>query len=395
MNTAADATLSERLEQTERWFVRRGVPHVIDDYRATTDVLTRAVPVLVLVFLAELFGTFGDRFTGWAQFGVVAAGAGLGLGAVAAVNRLRGRRPLQLPDRVGLVEVAIFVFLPPLLPVLLSAATWRYGVALAAANLVILGLTFVTVSFGLVPMARWSAAYALRQIALIGRLVGRLLPLLLLFSAFLFINAELWQVAHAMPPVFYGLCIATLTAIGLVSLVFRIPAELRGLATFDDWPSVMVHLHASSSPLQDVVQPTTGTPARVPALERVDLANMGLLMLVAQAARVVLVGAVVGLFYVGFGLMAIHSATLTQWLGTEELNVLARLRVLGHDLELTPELLAVSGFIAALSALQFAVSSVTDTAYREHFYDDLASELRSVLATRVLYLHLKRLDQLD
>ena len=46
----------------------------------------------------------------------------------------------------------------------------------------------------------------------------------------------------------------------------------------------------------------------------------------------------------------------------------------------------MAGFIATLSALQFAVSSVTDSAYREHFYDDMANEAREVLATRALYL---------
>ena len=31
--------------------MRRGLPHAIDDYRASTDVFTRAAPFLSLVFL--------------------------------------------------------------------------------------------------------------------------------------------------------------------------------------------------------------------------------------------------------------------------------------------------------------------------------------------------------
>ena len=37
--------------QTETWFVDRGVPHFIDSYNASEDVLTRALPILILFFL--------------------------------------------------------------------------------------------------------------------------------------------------------------------------------------------------------------------------------------------------------------------------------------------------------------------------------------------------------
>ncbi len=47
---------AELIETTERWFLARGIPHFIEDYRATDDVFTRALPVLALVFLVELLG---------------------------------------------------------------------------------------------------------------------------------------------------------------------------------------------------------------------------------------------------------------------------------------------------------------------------------------------------
>jgi len=36
-------------QATERWFVRRGLPHAIDEYTATEDVFTRMFPVLALL----------------------------------------------------------------------------------------------------------------------------------------------------------------------------------------------------------------------------------------------------------------------------------------------------------------------------------------------------------
>ena len=53
---------------------------------------------------------------------------------------------------------------------------------------------------------------------------------------------------------------------------------------------------------------------------------------------------------------------------------------------ITWEHFAVAGFIAAFSALQFSVSMVTDSTYRDEFYEDVTREIREVLAVRALYL---------
>lgn len=378
--------MTSRREAVERWFVRRGVPHVIDEYRASTDVFTRAVPFLALVFAAEIFTSFGDRFDGWAQFGVFWAGVAIALGAVGAVNRFRGRRLMQVPDRVGGIELAVFVLVPPVLPALFSDDRWVDAAGLALVNVGLLVGAYLVVSFGLLPMIYWGGAYSGHQIALIGRLVGRILPLLLLFSAFLFLNAEVWQVAHDFSWPYYAIVLGVIGVFSLGSVAVRIPSELVGLARFESWDQVCELINGCNSPLAPAEPPTGVAVSEVPPLGRFDRVNLGLLMFVAQAVRVVLVGLVVGVFYVAFGLLTVREATIVSWVASDALDPLARFGFLGHDLVLTWELLGVAGFIATLSALQFAVSSVTDSAYREHFYDDMANEAREVLATRALYL---------
>ena len=378
--------MTSRRESVERWFIHRGVPHVIHDYRATTDVFTRAVPFLALVFLVEIFASFGDRFDGWAQFGVFWAGAGIALGAVAAVNRLRGRRLFQLPDRVGAIELAVFMLVPPVLPALFSNNPWSDAVGLGLINLALLVGAYVVVSFGLLPMLVWAGGYSLNQIALIGRLVGRILPLLLLFSAFLFLNAEVWQVAHDFTWPYYAIVMGVFGLIAFGSVAVRVPSELVGLARFESWEQACELIDGCDSPLAPATPPTDFSVSAVPLLDRMDRVNLGLLMFVAQAVRVVLVGVVIGSFYVAFGLLTVREATIVSWVASDSLDPLARFGLFGSELVLTWELLAVSGFIATLSALQFAVSTITDKAYREHFYDDMAHEAREVLATRALYL---------
>ena len=378
--------MTSRREAVERWFIRRGVPHVIHEYRAATDVFTRAAPFLALVFLIEIFASFGDRFDGWAQFWVFWAGAAIALGAVAAVNRLRGRRLFQLPDRVGAIELAVFVMIPPVLPALFSDDRLSDTAGLAVVNIALLIGAYVVVSFGLLPMLVWAGAYSANQIALIGRLVGRILPLLLLFSAFLFLNAEVWQVAQDFTWPYYAIVLGVLGLVALGAVAVRVPSELVGLARFDTWDQVCHLINGCDSPLAPAVPPADFSVSAVPRLDRMDRVNLGLLMFVAQAVRVVLVGAVIGCFYVAFGLLTVREATIASWAASDALDPLARFGLFGSELVLTWELLAVSGFIATLSALQFAVSTITDKAYREHFYDDMAHEAREVLATRALYL---------
>ena len=378
--------MTSRRKSVERWFIRRGVPHVIHDYRATTDVFTRAVPFFALVFLIEIFASFGDRFDGWAQFGVFWAGAAIALGAVAAVNALRGRRLFQLPDRVGAIELAVFVLVPPVLPALFSDDRLSDTAGLAVINIALLVGAYVVVSFGLLPMLVWAGGYSLSQIALIGRLVGRILPLLLVFSAFLFLNAEVWQVAHDFTWPFYTIVLGVVGLIALGSVAVRVPSELVGLARFNSWEEACDLIDGCDSPLAPATRPVDFSVSDVPPLERMDRVNLGLLMFVAQAVRVVLVGVVIGAFYVAFGLLAVREATIVSWVASDALDPLARFGLFGNDLVLTWELLGVSGFIATLSALQFAVSTIVDKAYREHFYDDMAHESREVLATRALYL---------
>ena len=62
-----------------------------------------------------------------------------------------------------------------------------------------------------------------------------------------------------------------------------------------------------------------------------------------------------------------------------ELDPLLEFDVLGDELVLTREHLAVAGFVAAFSVPQFAVAGVTHATYLGEFYDDVAGDEREVL----------------
>jgi len=375
--------MQDVLGATEWWFVRRGMPHAIPDYSAREDVWTRAWPFLLFVLFVELFASFGDRFDGWAQFGVFVAGAGVLLGAFVIVNVLRGRRAFRLPDDIGIFELAAFVVAPAAIPLWLTDRGWTGAALLVGVNLFVLGVSFVVTSYGLVPALRVGVVQAFRQLRTVTQLVARGLPLLLLITAFVFLNAEMWQVAHDFPPAFFAICVGFMVLLALSFLALRVPKEIDELARFDTWDACCDLARATDAPIADYLPQLDGTPP-VPQLSRVELVNVGMLLTISQAVQTLLVGLIAGVFYVGFGLLAVRRDTILQWTTAVELDPLLEFDFLGNELVLTWEHLAVAGFVAAFSVLQFAVASVTDATYRDEFYDDVAGDVREVLAVRAI-----------
>lgn len=369
---------------TERWFVRRGLPHAISDYSPTEDVWTRTTPFLLLVLLVELFATFGDRFDGWAQLGVFVAGAALLVGAFAGVNLLRRRRPLRLPDDIGPVELGVFALVPPLLPLLFADRGWTGALAVLVSNLVLLGVAYVVTSYALLPAMRVGFWQSFRQLRTVTQLLARGLPLLLLITTFVFLNAEMWQVAHDFEPEFFAITAGALLVIAMSFLALQVPREVGELARFESWDETWALAGRTDAPIAAGERPTlAGTPPP-PDLSTVEVVNVGLLLTVSQAVQALLVGTFAGLFYVAFGMLAVRRETILQWTTTGELDPLLSFHLLGAEVVLTWEHVAVAGFVAAFSVLQFSVSSVTDAAYRHEFNDRVAADTRAVLAVRAV-----------
>lgn len=378
----------ELRREVERWLRRQGLPHLIEDYSARTDVFTRMVPFLVLVFFGEMSFAFGERFRGWAQAGVAILFLGGLAGAAAGVNRIRGRRAFQLPDRVGFLELSVFVLAPALLTMLSAVDRVIYDfAAVAVLNLALLGIGYLVTSYGLVSMVRWGWEFMTEQIRQVLLLMIRSLPLLLLFAAFFFLNTEMWQVAANFTPPLYGAVLGLVAAGGCGFLIVQIPGEVASLERFSSWEEVRDLAAASDSPLAGVPLQQTGEFTGEP-LSRGAALNIGLLMFVGQMVRVGLAAVVTGGFFVLFGLLSVRRTTIEQWLAADQVGELAAFPLLGAEVVLTEPLLLVAGFIAAFSGLQFAVASVTDSVYRERFFADIAAQLREVLAVRRQYLTL-------
>jgi hypothetical protein len=365
---------------TEQWFIGRGLPHFIADYEAASDIWTRAMPALTLLALVEV-AVLAPRqdFPLWLDAVALAGAFGALLGAWALVNRRRGRPPMQRPDSLGPVEIAGFVLGPALVPIIAGGQV-RQAIGVALLNVALLGLIYVTTSYGLVAIVRWALRVFRRQIEAVVSLVARALPLLALLVTFLFLTNEVWQTAGAIVGPTYWVAVGLFPVVGVVFLVVRLPRDIGALNDFGDTRDFQTLV--APTPIGSVAQlPTEG---RAPDLGRREWGNVGLVALFSQGIQILLVSLLIGVFFVLLGLLLVDAETTREW--AHQVDVLATLTVGERDLVVTEQLLRVAGFLTAFSGLNFTVYLLTDETYRREFRDEVVGDLRQAFAVRAAYL---------
>jgi len=354
-------TGTDGLRDYERRFRRAGLPLLIEDYSASTDVFNRAAPLLVLVFLGEMLGATSLDWSLGANIAAALGGLAILVVALCVVNRLRNRPLLAMPEDVGRVELGVFVLVPALLP-LVFGGQWRSALVTAVANLALLALIYAVVGYGLLSIVRWAFARLLSQLASCLALFTRAIPLLMIFSIVLFLTTEMWQVFSEASVASLVILAVLFVALGASFLVARLPREVRSLEL--------------------------GASRDTADLDRRQRLNVGLVLFVSQALQVLLVSLAVGVFFVVLGALLVDAGVMQSWIGSGG-HVLLSLDFLGHDGIVTEELLRVSGALAAFTGLYFAISMLTDDVYRREFLDELTGEMEETFRARAEYLRLR------
>jgi hypothetical protein len=355
------ASDSERLEEYERTFRRAGLPLFSEDISPYEDVFNRAAPLLGLVLLGELLGAGNLDWTWWQNLLAVAGGLAILLTAVAMLNRARGRPARAIPERLGKTELAGFVLIPSLLPVIFGG---QVGSALitAGANLVLLGLIYAVVGLGLISIIRWVLSRILNQLRSAFTLLARAVPLLAIFVLLAFPTQELWGIFSGPTRGIYALTITLLALLTAAFLTIRLPREARALER---------EVGQESQPLG-----------------RLQLFNVELVMFVSQAVQVLLVSLMIALFLTVFGVLVVDDRLRDDWLGYPG-NELFHFQLFGERLELTSELIRVAVGLASFSGFYFSIAMFTDSTYREEFLGEITSEMRRSFKDRTEYLRLR------
>ncbi len=349
----------QRLRELERSFRAAGLPLLAQDYRATEDVFTRAIPLLALVFVLELLGAVNLEWSVLGNAFAILGGLALLLGAFGILNVLRGRRFVSIPSKVGLPELTAFVVLPVVLP-LVFGGQLTSALVTGLANLALLGAVWLVVGFGVLSILRWTVVRFFRLLRASLTLLVRALPLLLFFSLVTFFTNEYWQLFGLASDVTFYAAAGLFALLAAAFLLVRLPGSVRDLER--------------------------GSGLEVP-LGRRQRVNVGLVIFIAQALQVAFVGVAIWAFFMVFGSLLVTEAIRADWIGSSG-RELFTFAFLGEQLRVTRELVRTAAGVASFSALYYAVASAVDSTYRDEFVDQLTQQLRTTFERRAEYLRL-------
>ena len=320
--------LQDQRRAAEAWFLDHGLPWFVDDVRAEVTRRLRR-----------------GRVTA-----VLATGVVLGIITAAIVGPATSQASLGFAAGASAVGAPLLVY-----------ALWALHAKL---------------------IVGWALRRAFRSLGLLFPLATRALPLLLLVVTFLYINADLWQVAATLHG---GILWSAILFFILAALGFLVPRLAQEMDQVDTLDGEALCAATTDTPLaaearrlcDDEVDLSEG--AEVRGLQKVNLVTV---LVVAQAVQVVLLSVAVFVFFIVFGVVAIRESVIEGWLGEGSVTYPP-----GPELA-SLQLIRVSTFLAGFSGFYFTIIAITDELYRKEFFSAILAELQRAVADRAVYWRL-------
>jgi hypothetical protein len=381
---AARTPLTPALQrEIERWFVRRGVPQLIEGYSTEQRMDARALPFIVGWLVVGTILFWGTR-SEWPLLWNAAATLGtllfIAIGHT-AVRWLRGRP--SVPHSQELDAIDIFIIGPLVaLPAGLIDGSLREAIVAGLNSLLGIGIIYVVVALGLLEIGWWGIGRLQSEILHVVRLVSRTLPVLLILVLFLLFASEIWEAAHELRGVELAIALLLILAVAALLVVTALGAELHALVA--ERPEEMA-AEARTTPAAPLVGRTLDPIPHPPPLSRLQRLNLTTLVLLSQLIQSVFVAGVVMVFLVCLGLLALPADLQVRWVG-DGVQTLLAFDLLGEVRTLSAELLTVCALLGAVVGLYFTGLSITDAAYRAEHFSRVVEEVRELLAARAVYV---------
>ncbi len=296
---------------------------------------------------------------------------------------------------VGITAAVVFVVSPLLARVfgdftgVWSSAPERI-LAWMAVRIIIVTVAVIAVRSGVGSVATFGWRRALAQIRDMVPLTAKALPVTLLTFLFAFFSAETWQVASTLTLWGVFAVVAILVALAAILVVATTGERIDELVREGVPVPVIARvsreiLTATAEDSDDVGEEnldsrhTDGEVVHVP-VTRAQRANLIVVHALAHLWQAGMFALIVGVFLVGFCIVAIPSAVETKW--TELMPHL--ITVNSVVLPVSVAYLKVSALLASVAALSFAGATATDDFYARHLRDELNREVEEALAASSL-----------
>ncbi|WP_047522881.1 hypothetical protein [Microbacterium sp. ZOR0019] len=376
----------------DRWFREQGLPTFVPLRRWFTDLPRRVAPLIAWVAVAaylfqdgiELVIEFAidDEYPEVAAFMLLVAlvifmlAAGLAWAAYFLVRALLRRLPVGIGTAAALVVIA---------GCLAFTIVTGYSeqpdasVGPILRTLLVLGLCILVTGMGGGAMISWASRLAVRNASAIGHMASIALPVILMLVVFSFFSVEVWQMASAMS--WGSIALLTLVVAVLAGIVvLRVAAsEIEDDAqtpSDEQRTALLIGTPAEGRPV------APGAPRRLRAPQRI---NILLALTVAQLVQALFFAGLLAALLIVIGAITVPPGLVGLWLGpgsaTQPMTV-QPLEFFGATLPLTVNLLKVATILAVIAALPFVFSAVSETRYRERFFDPIMVDMRRAILVR-------------
>ncbi|HEX2154246.1 MAG TPA: hypothetical protein VHL52_09740 [Acidimicrobiia bacterium] len=366
--------------QIEVWFVRRGVPQLIDDYTEELRMDARAGPYVLAWLVVGTVLWWGTR-PDWSPLlnlvGIIATLASMALG-VAAIRAVRGHVMWWVDRRLEGVDTFSLGILVAIPSMIIEQSVGR-GIRDGRELLIGMGVIYVVIGLGLLSIGWWSLGRLRGELSRIADLLARTLPILLVLVLFLVFAAELWEAAHLLSGWELLGVVLLLVLIATLLVLTSLRSEVRALEEAG-WETMRAL--AAETPASGLSEAAPSSP--VPSLRFLQRLNVTALAVIAQLIQSAFVALLVSAFLVVFGLLVLPVALQETWIGGDVVS-LAQFELLGETRILSRELVSIAVLLGSVTGLYFTGLAVTDSAYRTAHFERMLQEVRQLVAAHAFY----------
>lgn len=365
----------------ERWFLARGLPAVVRRGALLRRVWSRSAPAL-------------------AGLAVVAANSIL-------VVALSGKHTIDIDGRPNLTEGFVLALLVLVLPAaaLVGWLVSRVDAVLrraVAANLslavIILGAVFggpsprifvnlvmsaiavivilVLTATGVGSILGWAGRDTLSNLALVGGMFVRALPVVLL-TFLVFFNTYVWLMAAVVSRTRLWLALVFLSIIAASFLVSSTLDRVRPILESPE-PAPEDQARLTDTPFEHMSD-KPGTDE----LSHRERANVVFVVASSQLGQVLTVALMTGAIFFVLGLIVVSPRVLDSWTRGAGRN---DGEFLGMILPVPDPLIQTTMMLTAITFMYLSAKAVSDKEYRSQFLDPLLDDLRLTLVARDRYL---------
>jgi hypothetical protein len=363
----------------DAWFLDRGLPAVLRPGALVRRLWPRSAPVLTAfaVFMANstlvvlISGKHTINIEGeptrseWFVLALivlvlpVAATVGW---LVSRISTLRGR------SVAATVAVTIAIA-----GGVLGGPSPRVLVDLVFEAVVIAAILALT-AFGAGSIAGWAVQMTMSNLAAVGSLATRALPMLLL-TFLVFFNSPVWLMAATISHPRLWLALLFLAVIAAVFVVSVTADRVRPIMDAGD-PVADRSAQLAGTPFE-----TMPDPADVRALSRPERLNVLFVVAASQLSQILIIAAMTALLFLILGLILLSPDLLAAWTR----NGRSDGTVLGMTIPVPDSLIQITLFLGALTFMYVSAGTVSDAEYRARFFDPLINDLRLTLTARNRY----------